>query len=112
MIAWLALTGVVMGAAAFAVGRALALGWQPLWLTLLYAGLLAFADRFLHFALFEAPLADLPGLAGAALYLVVIALLTFRHVRASLLVRQYPWLYRKRHFFAAEPIPTSPESPN
>ncbi len=86
---FIAISVVVAGAAAFAAGRFLALRWRPLALGALYAGLIAAAARFLHFALFAEPLVS-PGryaldLAAALAFLVA----GFHLTRRRLLRRQY-----------------------
>jgi hypothetical protein len=83
------------GAAALATGRALARSWRPLWQALPYAALLAVADRFLLFALFGGELLSASGYAIAAAILVMAVLASYRATQASLMVRQYPWLYEK-----------------
>ena len=60
------MTVILFGLAAAATGRALAESWQPAWQIVPAALLLAVADRFLHYALFEAPLDSLGGLLVAA----------------------------------------------
>ena len=57
--------------------------------------LLALADRFLHYALFEAPLTSVSGFLVAAAVLGLITCGAFFHTRAGKMVRQYPWLYER-----------------
>ena len=91
--AFFGLTVLLFGAAALASGRALARNWRPLWQTVPYAMLLAAADRFLLYALFEGELEAVGGFAIAWVILLAFSLLAYRATRARLMVRQYPWLY-------------------
>jgi hypothetical protein len=90
---FLFVTFVMFGAAACAAGRALALGWRPAWQWLPYALLLAAADRFLLFALFEGALLSLRGFLCAVLPLLLAGFAGYRVTQARMMVRQYPWLY-------------------
>ena len=84
------------GGAAWVTGRAVALSWRPVWLALLYVGLLASAVRFLHFALGGGRL------LAFEYYLVDVAIewlaagVAYRLTRAGQMTRQYRWLYRRR----------------
>ena len=92
-------TLILGGAAAFMTGRAMALGWKPVYQLVLYSLLLAFAVRFIHFSLFEGTLVSLPFYALDALCLIAIALLAYRSTRAWQMASQYPWEYERRHVF-------------
>ena len=96
----IAMTVVLFGAAAALTGQALARNWRPAWQLLLYALLLAAADRFLLFALFGGRLLSASGYAIAAVVLFAIAAVAFRITRARRMVRQYPWLYERDGWFA------------
>jgi hypothetical protein len=89
------LTIVLFGLAAAATGRALAQSWRPAWQIMPAVLLLAAADRFLHYALFEAPLDSPSGLLAAAVVLGIIMSGAFFYTRAGKMVRQYPWLYER-----------------
>ncbi len=95
-LAFFGLTLVLFGLAAAASGRELAEGWRPAWQMIPAALLLAVADRFLHHALFGAPLASPGGLAAAAAVLGLIMSGAFFYARARKMVRQYPWLYEPK----------------
>src|SRR3954447_12755427 len=56
------MTIVLFGLAAAATGQALARSWKPAWQIAPLTLLLAVADRFLHYALFAAPLDSFSGL--------------------------------------------------
>ena len=92
-VAFFGLTVLLFGAAATASGRALARNWRPLWQTLPYTMLLAAADRFLLYALFEGELLSASGFVIGWAILLVFALLAYRATHTRLMVRQYPWLY-------------------
>ena len=87
------MTVILFGLAAAATGRTLAQSWRPAWQMVPATLLLAASDRFLQYALFEAPLDSLSGLLIAAAVLGLIVAVAFCHARARKMVRQYPWLY-------------------
>ena len=58
------ITVLMGGLAAYASGKAIAQTWRPFWHVPLYMLVVAAAVRFLHFALFEEPLASLPSYAA------------------------------------------------
>lgn len=89
------ISGLAGGAAAWLAGRAIAATWRPLWHAIGYMVLLGAAVRFVHFALFGAPLASLPGFAADTAYLVAVACLAWRLTRVQQMVSQYPWLYAR-----------------
>jgi len=92
---FIGLTVIMVGGCALMMGQALAHTWRPLWQLLPYGLLLAAFDRFLAYALFDNRLlAPVPFLVAAALVLVLGAL-GYRLTQAHLMVRQYPWLYRR-----------------
>lgn len=89
------ITLILAGSCAIMTGRALALNWRPDWQIILYCLLLAIADRFLIFALFEGDLVSLTGYAVDFAVLLLIAAAAFRLTRARQMVRQYPWAYER-----------------
>jgi branched-chain amino acid transport system ATP-binding protein len=92
------MTVILFGLAATATGRALAQSWKPAWQIMPAVLLLAVADRFLHYALFEAPLDSLSGFLIAAAVLGLIMSAAYYYARARKMVRQYPWLYERNRF--------------
>lgn len=94
--AFVGMTVILFGLAAALTGRALADGWRPAWQVIPAALLLTVADRFLHYALFEAPLGSLGGFVTALAVLGPIMVLAYLRARARKMVRQYPWLYEPR----------------
>jgi hypothetical protein len=99
MIPFLVMTVVLFGGAAAMMGQALARNWRPPWQIVLYAALLAAADRFLLYALFGAALLSPGGYAAAAAILLAAAGASFRVTRARRMVAQYPWLYERAGVF-------------
>ena len=86
-------TGLVGGGAAWLSGRAIATAWRGRSRVVLTAFLLGAAARFFHFALFEGQLLSVASFACDTLIFLVVGLLSWQATRASLMVRQYPWLY-------------------
>lgn len=93
--AFIGLTLILAGFAAFMTGQAVAATWRPVRQVVAYCLLLALADRFLNFALFGGELLSIPGYLSAALCLVLIGVAAFRLTRAWKMVNQYPWLYER-----------------
>jgi hypothetical protein len=89
------MTGIIGGGAAWLSGRAIAASWRGQSRVVLTALLLAAAARFFHFALFQGQLLSATSFACDALIFIVVGLLAWRTTRASLMVRQYPWLYAR-----------------
>jgi hypothetical protein len=96
---FIGMTLILSGGAAFMTGQALAGTWRPFWHAVPYTLLLAIADRFLIFALFEGELLWLPGFLIDWAALFAIATLAYRLRRAHLMVQQYPWLYQRTGLF-------------
>jgi Domain of unknown function (DUF6867) len=88
-------TGVLGGGAAWLTGRAIALTWRPLWHAIAYIMLLGCAVRFIHFALFEADLLVLPSYLADTTFLIVVGCASWQLARATQMVTQYRWLYRR-----------------
>jgi len=87
------ITGLIGGGAAWLTGRAIAAAWAGQSRVFFSAMLLGTAARFFHFALFQGELLSIPSFACDTLIFLVIGLVSWRTTRASLMVRQYPWLY-------------------
>src|ERR1700733_2333958 len=86
-------TGVIGAGAAWLSGRAIAAAWRGQSGVVLTAILLGAAARFFHFALFQGQLLSATSFACDTLIFLVVGLVAWRATRASLMVRQYPWLY-------------------
>lgn len=95
--AWLFLlvTVVLGGWAAWMTGRALASTWRPAWQAVLWSVPLAFAVRFIHFALFGGTLLTLHFGLVDFVVLASLAALSHRYRRARQMTRQYGWLYER-----------------
>ena len=87
------LTFVLGCGCSWMAGRAIAQSWRPAWIAAAAAVLMAFALRFLHFALFQEPLLEPVTWVFETACLVATALLSWRFARASQMVTQYYWLY-------------------
>ncbi|MBB4198084.1 hypothetical protein CCR94_20560 [Rhodoblastus sphagnicola] len=91
---WRVFVGVTLvlgGLASFASGRAVARAWKSPALLPLYGLLLAAAIRFLHWSLFQEPLAPLGALAAYGWSLAVQGA-SWAIARRAMMRRQYPWL--------------------
>lgn len=95
LLLYLLLTLLLAGSCAFMTGRALALGWRPLWQLIPAILLLGAATRFLHYALFSGKLLSLHYYITDTASLMIIALLAHRLTRTTQMVRQYHWLYQR-----------------
>lgn len=100
--AYLGLVVVIMGAAAFLTGQAVAASWKPLWQLLPYGLLLALAARFLMFALFDGTLLAFPGFVVDLLLMTAIGMFAWRVTHARKMVAQYPWMYRRKGLLGYE----------
>lgn len=95
IVTFFAMTAALFGGAAFLTGQTLAQSWRPAWQILPLALLLAAADRFLLYALFDAELVSAGGFLIAAAILAGLAAAAYYLTRARKMVRQYPWLYER-----------------
>jgi hypothetical protein len=95
MVATLCVSVLAGGGAAWLAGRAIADTWRPLWHVIGYMLVLGAAVRFVHFALFQAPLASVPGYLADTALVTAIACLAWQTTRVRRMVTQYPWLYRR-----------------
>lgn len=102
---FIGLTVILVGGAVVLAGRAIAGNWKPAWQVVAAAFGLALADRFLVYALFEGPLLHVVGFLVAFAVLAGFGLLAWRATGVALMVRQYPWRYRRRGLLAYEEKP-------
>jgi hypothetical protein len=87
---------LLIGPASFAAGHAVGITWRPWPQILFYTALLSALLRFLDYALANGELWSIGGyLVGWAVQLALAAF-AYRLTRARLMVRQYPWLYRRK----------------
>jgi len=87
------LTCILGGSAAYAGGRALALGWRPYWLLFVYMLIFTCGVRFLHFALFQSDLFSLKYYISHGLVIQGLAFLGFRMTMARQMSEKYPFAY-------------------
>jgi hypothetical protein len=105
----LGLTIIMFGGGGFLMGQAIAETWRPWWQILPYGALLAIANEFLGFALFQGPFivdslvsknsqplgwAVLVYLFDAAV-ITAVGLLAYRLTLVRKMAEQYPWLYER-----------------
>lgn len=95
-LVFLILTVILFGGASFLTGQALAATWRPFWQLYGYVLLLAAAERFLSYALFDAELLSWQGFLLSAILLFVIGAFAYRVTLTTMMVSQYPWLYVRR----------------
>ena len=88
-------TLLIGGAAAWATGRALAIGWESILKLALYMALMTFAVRFMHYALFDQPFLNPLNVVIDYVVLLAIAAFGFRHQRTNQMSNQYPWLFAR-----------------
>ena len=87
---------IIVAPASFAAGHAVAITWRPWAQIVFYTGLLSATLRFLDYALAEGELWSMVGfLLGWAIQFAIAAF-AYRLTRSRLMVRQYPWLYRRK----------------
>jgi hypothetical protein len=92
---FIGVTLVLFGGSAFMTGQALAGTWRPLWQMVPYGLLLAAANRFFSWALFEGELLSPTGFAIDAIVIIVIGVFSYRLMLAHKMSNQYPWLYER-----------------
>jgi len=92
---FIGLTVVLCGGASWMMGQAMALTWRPPVHLVLYAALLAAADRFGSFALFAGELLSATGFLLDWAILGAIAFAAFRATQAAKMTQQYPWLFER-----------------
>ncbi len=101
--AFVFVTLIAGGGAAFMIGRAAAKTWQPLWQAALQVMILSAAIRFLHWGLFSGAALESWRQAQGSLFslhyyltdaaiLLVFAAFGFQRQRTLQMLRQYRWL--------------------
>lgn len=87
---------LIVGPGSFATGRAIANTWRHWGKLVFYTALLSTGLRFLDYALANGELWSVGGfLLGWAVQLAIAAF-AFRLTQTGQMVRQYPWLYRRK----------------
>lgn len=105
-VAFLIVTVLLGGGAAFMAGRALARAWKPLLRLMAYMLLLGAAVRFLHWGLFiDATHVSWRAMQGTlisphyyavdTLFLIAAATLGYRLERTRQMTTQYSWIYER-----------------
>ena len=87
---------VLVGPASYATGQGVASTWRPWRQLVAYAALLSAGLRFFDYALADGELWSIGGILLGLLVQLAIAGLAYRLTRARQMVRQYPWLYRRK----------------
>jgi len=87
---------VLFGPGAFAAGHAVAIIWRPWWQIVFYTALLSAALRFFDYALGGGDLLVPGGFLLSWVVLLAFAAFAYRLTRVRQMVRQYPWLYRRK----------------
>lgn len=98
-VAFVAVTLILGGGAAYLTGQAMANRWRPAWLVAEYSLLLGCADRFAIYALAQGELWLVTGYVIDTVILMAIALLSYRMTKARNMVEQYPWIYERTGLF-------------
>lgn len=93
--AFVVVTVIIGGAAAFATGRAVADTWRPAWQAAAYMLPLAAAVRFVQFSVFNAKLMSPGSYAVDLLFLLLAATLGYRITRQHQMAEQYRWRTNK-----------------
>jgi hypothetical protein len=87
------------GGAAWLAGRALAAAWRPWWQVVLYMVVLAFAVRFIHFAVFQSRLLTLHYYLVDFGVCLLFGLAGYRAMRVRQMVTAYNWLSERAGWF-------------
>lgn len=90
--AFVIVTLILGGAAAFVSGRAIADTWRPVWQLAPYMLLLACAVRFVQFAVFGSALLSARSFRVDLAVLGVVSVTGYILTRRAQMARQYPWL--------------------
>ena len=96
---FIGVTVILAGGAAWMMGQSLAKTWRPVWQVFIYALLLGLADRFMIYALFDGELLSLQGFIVDSATLLIIGLIAWRVNQVKMMIKQYPWLYRRVSYF-------------
>lgn len=102
---------------AYMTGQGIARTWRPMWQIVPYSILLGLSSRFLIWGLFhdiltkkmQADVVSFLPFAIDSIVLLGIAFLAFRMTRASSMVAQYPWLYKRTSPISWTELPQEPK---
>jgi hypothetical protein len=104
--AFVLVTVILGGAAAWFTGRAIALTWRPWWQLMVYSLILAAAQRFFHFALFDGTLLSSYYYTVDGLVTLAFSFAGFHTTRVRQMKRQYgALLHEERVVSSATPTP-------
>ncbi|CAN5511667.1 hypothetical protein BH10PSE6_BH10PSE6_09020 [soil metagenome] len=87
---------VLVGPASFAAGQGVAATWRPLRQVVVYSALLSAGLRFFDYALANGELWSAGGFLLGWLVQFAIAAFAYQLTRVRQMIRQYPWLYRRK----------------
>jgi len=87
---------IVIAPGAFAAGHAVAITWRPWGQIVFYTALLSGLLRFLDYALAGGEIWSAGGFLLGWVVQLAVAAFAYQLTRARLMVRQYPWLYRRK----------------
>jgi hypothetical protein len=93
---------LLVGPASFATGHAVAITWRHWGKLVFYTGLLSATLRFLDYALADGELLSVGGFLLGWTVQLAIGAFSYRLTKARQMVRQYPWLYRRKGLLAWE----------
>jgi branched-chain amino acid transport system ATP-binding protein len=100
---FIGVTVVIFGFASFMTGQALAGTWRPMWQVFPYCLMLAAANRFFCYALFEGEIFSISGFIVSVVVTCAIGAAAYLATRAHKMVTQYPWLYERSGLFSWRP---------
>ena len=86
----------LVGPASFATGHGIAITWRPWNRLIFYTALLSAGLRFLDYALADGELWSIVGFLFGWAVQFAIAFFAYRLTQSRQMVRQYPWLYRRK----------------
>ena len=92
LLVFLLISVAMGGGAAWLAGRAMAATWRPWWHIAFYMLLLAFAVRFIHYALFDSTFLSLHYYLVDYGVCLAFGLLGFRVMRVHQMVTRYKWI--------------------
>ena len=101
--AFLALTVILGGAAAFQIGRAIAQTWQSVIQLIPYIFLLTAAIRFVYYAVLDQTLLSLQFYIVDFITLLIFSVIGWRLKRAGQMTTQYRWMFEPAGPFGWRP---------
>ncbi|GGE18603.1 hypothetical protein GCM10011390_42210 [Aureimonas endophytica] len=111
VLAFLFVTVLLGGGAAYATGQSCARTWRPPLVLFFYLLLLGVATRFVHFSVLGDTLLSVQYYLVDTIVLMVIGFAAFRHTRAQQMVTQYYWLNERAGPFSWRALPQPATNP-